>query len=232
MNLMLEQTLQNNLSLIRHRIEKAAIQSRRLPETIKLVAVSKFHPIESIQVALKAGQRIFGENRVQEAKEKFSILREAWPDLKLHIIGTLQTNKVIDAVKIADTIETLDRPKLIDALNHAADKVGYLPNLLVQVNTGNEPQKSGISTKEADAFIDLCCQRFGSNIKGVMGIPPANEDPIPHFQFLSDLGKRHGLPEISMGMSADFEQAIASGATLVRVGSAIFGPRPISKPIS
>ncbi|WP_408871636.1 YggS family pyridoxal phosphate-dependent enzyme [Gluconobacter japonicus] len=217
-----------NLFRIRSRILHACENSGRLASNVGLVAVSKFHPKEAVEAALNAGQRVFGENRVQEAASKFPDLRTTWPDLRLHIIGGLQTNKAVDACRIADVIETLDRPALADALEKAADKLGRLPELLVQVNTGNEPQKSGVPRDEADAFIKTCMTRFGAKVRGLMCIPPEDEDPSVHFRFLAGLAKRHGLPVISMGMSADFETAIAEGATLVRVGSAIFGSRPMT----
>ncbi|MCE2576178.1 YggS family pyridoxal phosphate-dependent enzyme [Komagataeibacter sp. FNDCR2] len=175
---------------------------------------------------LEAGQRVFGENRVQEAAAKFPALRARWPDLRLHIIGGLQTNKAAEAVRIADMIESLDRPALSDALARAAERAGRLPDLLVQVNTGDETQKSGVRLEDADEFIDHSRARFGAAVKGLMCIPPHDQDPAPHFRLLADMAARHGLPVVSMGMSADFERAIACGATLVRVGSAIFGARP------
>ncbi|GBR05195.1 MULTISPECIES: YggS family pyridoxal phosphate-dependent enzyme [Gluconobacter] len=217
-----------NLSAIRSRIIQACETSGRPATDVGLVAVSKFHPQDAVEAALKAGQRVFGENRVQEAASKFPALRETWPDLRLHIIGGLQTNKAVDACRIADVIETLDRPALSDALEKAAEKTGRLPELLIQVNTGNEPQKSGIPRDEADAFIKASMLRFGAKVRGLMCIPPEDEDPAPHFHFLTQLAQRHGLPVVSMGMSADFETAIAEGATLVRVGSAIFGSRPMT----
>ncbi|CAM2931882.1 YggS family pyridoxal phosphate enzyme [Komagataeibacter xylinus] len=214
------------LSGIRTRIATSAREAGRDPSSVGLVAVSKFHPQSSVLAALEAGQRLFGENRVQEAAAKFPPLRERFPDLKLHIIGGLQTNKALEAVKIADMIESLDRPALSDALARAADRAGRLPQLLVQVNTGDESQKSGVKLEEADAFITDSMTRFGPAVRGLMCIPPQGADPTPHFCTLAGLAARHGLPVASMGMSADFETAIACGATLVRVGSAIFGARP------
>ncbi len=193
---------------------------------MRLVAVSKFHPTASVLAALVAGQTLFGENRVQEAAQKFQPLRPAYPDLRLHIIGGLQTNKAAEAVRIADVIESLDRPKLADAIAAACEREGRCPRLFVQVNTGDEPQKSGIARDEADAFIDACQARFGAVLAGLMCIPPAEADPSPHFAWLAGCAVRHGLAELSMGMSADYEAAIVHGATLVRVGTAIFGHRP------
>ncbi|MCE2576180.1 YggS family pyridoxal phosphate-dependent enzyme [Komagataeibacter sp. FNDCR2] len=211
---------------IRARIATAARAAGRDPSGVELVAVSKFHPQGSVIAALEAGQRVFGENRVQEAAAKFPALRARWPDLRLHIIGGLQTNKAAEAVRIADMIESLDRPALSDALARAAERAGRLPDLLVQVNTGDETQKSGVRLEDADEFIDHSRARFGAAVKGLMCIPPHDQDPAPHFRLLADMAARHGLPVVSMGMSADFERAIACGATLVRVGSAIFGARP------
>ncbi|WP_246379828.1 YggS family pyridoxal phosphate-dependent enzyme [Gluconacetobacter johannae] len=214
------------LAVIRARIAAAARQAGRDAAGVTLVAVSKFHPQASVIAALQAGQMVFGENRVQEALAKFPPLRAAWPDMRLHVIGGLQTNKALDAVRIADMIESLDRPALADAIARAADRAGRLPELLVQVNTGDEAQKSGVPRAEADAFITACRRRFGDAVRGLMCIPPAGQDPTPHFRHLAQLGARHGLAVLSMGMSADFEAAIAAGATHVRVGSAIFGHRP------
>jgi pyridoxal phosphate enzyme (YggS family) len=175
---------------------------------------------------MDAGQHVFGENRVQEAAAKFPPLRADNPDLRLHLIGGLQTNKARDAVRLADMIESLDRPALADALDRAAQAEGRLPDLLVEVNTGDEPQKFGVPREQADALIRACRQRFGEKLRGLMCIPPAHDDPHLHFRLLRAMAHTHGLSVLSMGMSADFEQAIAEGATLVRVGSAIFGPRP------
>ncbi|GBD56623.1 YggS family pyridoxal phosphate-dependent enzyme [Gluconobacter wancherniae] len=224
----MSEQIASNLSAIRHRMIQAAEKAGRNADDVSLVAVSKFHPQEAVEAALKAGQRLFGENRVQEAASKFPQLRENWPDLKLHIIGGLQTNKAVDACRIADMIESLDRPALSNAIEKASQKCGRLPGLLVQVNTGDETQKSGIPRKDADAFIETSMNRFGDNIRGLMCIPPESEDPVAHFNFLNDMARRHGLPVLSMGMSADFEAAIGAGATLVRVGSAIFGSRPMT----
>jgi pyridoxal phosphate enzyme (YggS family) len=218
------QTIAENLRRVKDRIANAALAAGRRPEDITLVAVSKTKPAEAVAEALAAGQTVFGENRVQEAAAKFPSLRAAHA-LSLHIIGGLHTNKARDAVRIADVIETLDRPKLADALEAAMAKEGRAPKLLVEVNTGAEPQKSGIPRAEADGFIDDCQKRFGNLLAGVMCVPPQAEDPRPHFTWLADCARRHGLATVSMGMSADFEIAIACGATWVRVGSAIFGAR-------
>jgi pyridoxal phosphate enzyme (YggS family) len=179
-----------------------------------------------VQDALAAGQQVFGENRVQEAIEKFPALRADHPALRLHIIGGLQTNKARDAVRVADMIETIDRPKLAAAVAEAMRREGRRPDCLVQVNTGDEAQKSGVPRAEADAFIRAAREEHGLPVVGLMCIPPVDQDPRPHFAHLAGLAAKHGLREVSMGMSADFEAAIAEGATLVRVGSAIFGARP------
>jgi hypothetical protein len=217
-------TVAENLRLVQDRIANAAIKSGRKPEDVTLVAVSKTKPVEAVLEALAAGQTVFGENRVQEAIEKFPSLRGKF-DFKLHLIGGLQTNKAREAVRIADTIETLDRPKLADALAAAMVKEGRRPSLLIEVNTGGEAQKSGVPRDLADAFIDDCKGRFGVGLVGLMCIPPHDEDPRPHFTWLADRAARHGLGVVSMGMSADYEIAIECGATLVRVGTAIFGGR-------
>ncbi|WP_367159423.1 YggS family pyridoxal phosphate-dependent enzyme [Kozakia baliensis] len=215
------------LADIHARMAAASRTAGRDPASTNLVAVSKFHPASSIEAALEAGQRLFGENRVQEAREKFPALRESWPDLRLHIIGGLQTNKALDACRLADAIESLDRPALSDAIARAGDKIGRLPHLFVQVNTGDEPQKFGIPREEAHDFILQSRARFGEQIVGLMCIPPDGQDAAPHFDFLAALAREHNLPEISMGMSGDFEMAIVHGATLIRVGTAIFGQRPL-----
>jgi pyridoxal phosphate enzyme (YggS family) len=213
------------LHAIQARIATETLQAARAPGSVTLVAVSKTHPAEAVLSALQAGQLHFGENRVQEAAGKFPALRETYPALRLHLIGALQTNKAEEAVALADVIESLDRPRLADALARAADRVGRLPELLVQVNIGDEPQKAGIPTAGADAFITACKTRFGARLTGLMCIPPAGADPAPHFIRLAQMAAEHGLPVLSMGMSGDFEAAIRAGATHVRVGSAIFGVR-------
>ncbi len=211
---------------IRARIAAAAREAGRDPAAVRLVAVSKTHPAAAVEAALAAGQVCFGENRVQEAAAKFPGLRPRHPALRLHLIGPLQTNKAAEAVGLADVIETLDRDRLADALDRAAQREGRLPALLVQVNIGDEPQKAGVSSMAADAFIAACRRRFGAAVTGLMAIPPAGRDPTPFFRRLAGLAATHGLAELSMGMSGDFEQAVAAGATSVRVGSAIFGDRP------
>lgn len=214
-----------NLSRVRERIAEAAMRAGRRPEDVTLIAVSKSHPVAAVNAALAAGQLVFGENRVQEAREKFPPLRDYWPGLELHLIGPLQTNKARDAVRVANAIETVDRPKIADAIAAAISREGRTPTLLVEVNVGDEPQKSGIPRAEADAFIAECRDRFGRALAGLMCIPPEGEDPAPHFAWLAERAARHSLTILSMGMSADFEAAIAHGATHVRVGTAIFGAR-------
>jgi len=209
---------------VRDRIANAAIKAGRKPEDVTLVAVSKTKPVEAVRAALEAGQTVFGENRVQEAAAKFPALR-ASHTFTLHLIGGLQTNKAREAVRLADVIETLDRPHLADALAAAIAKEGRTPTLLVEVNVGDEQQKSGVPRAEADGFIEACKTRFGKALAGLMCVPPLDADPRPHFEFLANCAARHGLPVLSMGMSADFETAIACGATWVRVGTAIFGAR-------
>jgi pyridoxal phosphate enzyme (YggS family) len=215
-----------NLASLHARIGEAALAAGRRPSEITLVAVSKTHGEDAVRAALDAGQFVFGENRLQEAAEKFPTLLAQWAAVRLHLIGPLQTNKARDAIKLAHTIETLDRPKLSDALARHADALGKCPNLLVQINIGDEPQKAGIATADADGFIRDCRERFGSALLGVMCIPPAHADPVPYFRQTARFADVHGLAVRSMGMSGDFEAAIAAGATHVRVGSAIFGARP------
>ncbi len=215
----------DNLRRVQDRIAAAAVRAGRAADAVTLVAVSKTHPVEAVLAAMAAGQQHFGENRVQEAQTKFPDLRAAHPDMRLHIIGGLQTNKARDAVRVGDVIETLDRARLADAIADAITREGRTPQLLIQVNIGDEPQKSGISRADTDGFVADCRARFGTALAGLMCIPPADEDPAPHFAWLADRAARHGLPIVSMGMSGDYEIAVAQGATHVRVGSAIFGAR-------
>jgi PLP dependent protein len=214
-----------SLAAIQARIAAATTRAGREPGSVTLVAVSKTHPASAVLAALCAGQTTFGENRVQEAAAKFPQLREGWPTLRLHLIGGLQTNKAAEAVALADMIESLDRPKLADAIAQAADRAGRLPDLLIQVNIGDEPQKSGVPTRAADAFIEACQTQFGAKLLGLMCIPPADQTPAPYFERLAAMAHRHGLTTLSMGMSADFETAIHAGATHVRIGTAVFGAR-------
>jgi PLP dependent protein len=214
-----------NLAAVRARIARAATAAGRDPAQVSLVAVTKLQPVELIGEALQAGHRLFGENRVQEAQSKWPALRGKWPGIELHLIGPLQTNKAREAVELFDAIESLDRLRLAEALAQAMAKVGRRPNCFVQVNTGEEAQKAGVAPHEADAFIAACREVHKLPLVGLMCIPPANEPAAPHFALLSEIAKRNGLKHLSMGMSADYEMAITLGATHVRVGTAIFGPR-------
>lgn len=211
---------------VKAQIADAAEKAGRRETDIRLLAVSKFHPASAVEQAIAAGHRDFGENRVQEAAGKYPLLKDRFPDLRLHLIGPLQTNKVRDAVALFDVIETLDRPKLAGALARERDKTGQCPDLLVQINTGEEPQKAGISPVTADEFIRKTSGTMGLPVVGVMCIPPVEDDPAPHFALLAEVARRHDLEVISMGMSADFEEAIYQGSTEVRLGTAIFGSRP------
>ena len=206
-------------------IDKALTEAGRQPGVAALVAVSKTQTADTIRPVLAAGHRVFGENRVQEALEKWPSLRTAYRDVELHLIGPLQTNKVGDALSLFDVIETLDREKLAHAFVKAREKGASLPRLLVQVNTGAEPQKAGVLPDEVDAFIALCRDELALPVEGLMCIPPVEEEPALHFALLEKLARRNGLAVLSMGMSADFETALEFGATYVRVGSAIFGAR-------
>ncbi|MFW6077572.1 MAG: YggS family pyridoxal phosphate-dependent enzyme [Hyphomicrobiales bacterium] len=214
------------LSEVRRRIAAAAETAGRRPDDVTLVTVSKTFPAEAIEPVLEAGERVFGENRVQEAAAKWSGLKERWPDIELHLVGPLQTNKVADAVALFDCIETLDRPKLARALAAEFARQGRTLELFIQVNTGAEPQKAGILPDEADRFIAECRDTHGLAISGLMAIPPLDEEPAMHFALLDKIAARNGLAKLSMGMSGDFETAIALGATHVRLGTAIFGERP------
>ncbi|TMJ60880.1 MAG: YggS family pyridoxal phosphate-dependent enzyme [Alphaproteobacteria bacterium] len=217
-----------NLSAVRGRIEGAARAAGRAADAVTLVAVSKTHPADSVRAALAAGQRVFGENRVQEALAKFPGLRGDFPDLILHLIGPLQTNKVKDAVAHCDVIETVDRLRLAEALAREMERSGRRLPCFIEVNTGEEPQKAGVLPEAADAFIADCRGRLGLPIVGLMCIPPEHEEPALHFALLREIAKRNGLDKLSMGMSADFETAIRFGATHVRVGTAIFGARRVA----
>jgi PLP dependent protein len=210
---------------VRAAIARAARDSGRDPDDVTLVAVSKTFPAEAIEPVLAAGQRAFGENYVQEAKGKWPALRERFGEVELHLIGPLQSNKARDAVALFDVIHTLDRPSLAEALAKEIARAGRAPRLLVQVNTGEEPQKGGVAPGEADAFLDSCRARYGLAVEGLMCIPPEKDPPSPHFALLATIARRNRLKTLSMGMSADFEAAIQLGATHVRVGSAIFGAR-------
>jgi PLP dependent protein len=221
----IESAVADNLSAVSGRIEAAARAAGRPAGSVALVAVSKTQPAAAVQEALAAGHRVFGENRVQEAQAKYPALRESFPDLALHLIGPLQTNKVGDAVALFDVIETLDRPRLAVALAREMEHTGRRLPCLIEVNTGEEPQKSGVMPEAADAFVLECRDRLCLPVVGLMCVPPLDEEPSPHFALLREIARRTGLELLSMGMSADFETAIRFGATHVRVGTAIFGAR-------
>ena len=206
-------------------IARIARDFERSPESVTLIAVSKTMPEEAILPALEAGQRIFGENYVQEAKAKWPALKARFPDAQVHMIGPLQSNKAKDAVDLFDAIHSLDRDSLAKELAREIARSGRAPTLFVQVNTGDEPQKGGVGPAEIDAFLENCRVHHGLVIAGLMCIPPAQEPPSPHFALLAKIAARHKLAGLSMGMSADYEAAIQLGATHVRVGSAIFGAR-------
>lgn len=216
----------HNLTAVKQRICDAAHAADRDPATITLVAVSKTHDSAAIRPALEAGQRVFGENRVQEARTKWPDLRQDFPGVELHLIGPLQTNKVRDAVALFDVIETVDRPKLARALAEEVQRVGRSPRCLIQVNIGREPQKAGVDPDAVDQMVRIARDDYRLDIAGLMCIPPVDGDPTAHFHALAEMAARNGLAVISMGMSGDYPAAIAAGATHVRVGSAIFGSRP------
>ena len=213
------------LQTVRARIAEAARSVGRDPAAVTLVAVGKAQPEERIVAALEAGQRVFGENYVQEAKARWPALRGRYPDVVLHLIGPLQSNKARDAIALFDVLETVDRPKLARVLAAEMARQGRRPACFVQVNTGEEQQKAGVAPADADAFIAEC-RRLELPVVGLMAIPPEDEEPSLHFALLAEIAKRNGLEQLSMGMSADYEIAVQFGATHVRVGSAIFGARP------
>jgi pyridoxal phosphate enzyme (YggS family) len=213
-----------SLEEIKARIAKAEAEAGRPEGAVKLIAVSKVQPNDRVEEVLKAGHRIFGENRVQEAAGKWPMFRERYGGIELHIIGPLQTNKARQAMDLAQAIHSVDRPKLAETLARLAQERGACPNLFIQVNTGEEAQKAGIAPADVDGFI-ADCRKLDLPIKGLMCIPPVEEEPSMHFALLAKMAARNGLAGLSMGMSGDFEKAISFGATHVRVGSAIFGAR-------
>lgn len=217
-------SLADRLAAVRAAIASAAGAAGRAADSVTLVAVTKSHPLATVRAAIALGQRVFGENRVQEAQVKYAALRAEDPHLELHLIGPLQSNKAKDAVALFDVIETLDRRKLAQALAAAMAKQGRRPRCFVQVNTGEEPQKAGIAPGDADAFIAEC-RELELPVDGLMCIPPQHESPALHFALLREIARRNGLSRLSMGMSGDFAMAIRFGATHVRVGTAIFGER-------
>jgi pyridoxal phosphate enzyme (YggS family) len=214
-----------NLAAVGARIAAAAVAAARPAEAVTLVAVGKTHPAEVLRRALAAGHRVFGENRVQEAEAKWPALKREYRDLVLHLIGPLQRNKARRAVRLFDVIETVDRPEIARAIADAARDEGRCPQLFIQVNTGEEPQKAGVMPEETDALVRACRDEFGLPVRGLMCIPPVDEEPSLHFALLREIARRNQLGDLSMGMSADFEIAVRFGATHVRVGTAIFGAR-------
>ncbi|WP_417803522.1 YggS family pyridoxal phosphate-dependent enzyme [Thalassospira lucentensis] len=214
-----------NLREIQDNIDAACAAADRDPKDVTLVCVSKNHEADHVRKALVEGRRVFGENRVQESAGKWPGLRAEFSDVQLHLIGPLQTNKVKDAVGLFDVIETVDRPKLARALAKHRDATGNCPDLFIQINTGEEPQKAGIAPADADDFITLCRDELNLPITGLMCIPPVDEEPAPHFLLLGKIADRHNIAIRSMGMSGDYEAAIRFGATHVRIGTAIFGSR-------
>ena len=220
----------DRLAEVKGHIAEAARAADRSPSDVTLVAVSKTHGADRVRELLEVGHRVFGENRVQEAEGKFPDLKAAFPDLELHLIGPLQTNKARDAVALFDVIQSVDRERLAAALAKEMEKLGRRPACYIQVNTGEEPQKAGILPKDVDAFVALCRDQYGLPIVGLMCIPPVDEEPALHFALLAKMAARNGLAKLSMGMSADYETAVRLGATHVRVGSALFGSRPPLQP--
>ncbi len=209
---------------IKARIAKAEAEAGRPEGSVELIAVSKVQPNDRVEEVLKAGHRIFGENRVQEAARKWPMFRERYEGIELHLIGPLQTNKARQAMDLAQAIHSVDRPKLAETLARLAQERGACPDLFIQVNTGEEPQKAGIAPADLDGFV-ATCRKLDLPIRGLMCIPPVEEEPSMHFALLDKMAARNGLAGLSMGMSGDFEKAISFGATHVRVGSAIFGAR-------
>ena len=212
------------LSDIRDRIAAAEAKAGRAAGSVRLIAVSKVQPLDRIEAVLEEGHRLFGENRVQEAAGKWPAFRDRFPGVEVHLIGPLQTNKARQAMELFEAIHSLDRPKLAETLARLSDETGRCPDLFIQVNTGEEPQKAGVLPDETDAFV-AACRALSLPVRGLMCIPPVDEEPALHFALLGKIARRNGLDGLSMGMSADFESAIAFGATHVRVGSAIFGER-------
>lgn len=217
---------QVRLQGVQNALAKAAELANRAPSDVTLIAVSKTFAVEDIRPAIEAGQRVFGENRVQESQSKWPELKQEYPDIELHLIGPLQSNKTKEAVALFDVIHTIDRKKIADSISSEMQRQGRTLRLFVQINTGEEPQKAGVNPQDADAFIAYCQNDLQLQLEGLMCIPPADDHPGPHFALLAKIAERNGLSGLSMGMSADFEDAIMLGASHVRVGSAIFGTRP------
>ena len=215
-----------NLAGVEARVAAAARDADRAADSVTVVAITKLHGADRITAALRAGHRVFGENRIQEAAAKWPPLKTDYADVRLHLVGPLQSNKARQAVALFDVIETLDRPKLARALAAEMARSGRRVACFVQVNTGEEPQKAGAMPADADAFIAACGEEFGLAVEGLMCIPPIDEEPSLHFALLADIARRHGIAKLSMGMTADYEIAVRFGATHVRIGTAIFGERP------
>ena len=222
--------LPSPLALVEQEIARACEQARRDRASVELIAVSKTFGAEAITPIIEAGQRVFGENRVQEAKAKWPSLISSYPGITLHLIGPLQSNKAKEAVALFDAIHSVDRVSICQALAKEIESQKKRPELFVQVNTGEEPQKAGVAPTEADDFIKRCRETYGLTVSGLMCIPPVDDAPAPHFALTAKIAARNGLKKLSMGMSADFAIAIQFGATHVRVGSAIFGHRPVTPP--
>jgi pyridoxal phosphate enzyme (YggS family) len=217
--------LETPLAKVRDQIARACAEARRDPTSVTLVAISKTFGADAIEPVIAAGQRVFGENRVQEAKAKWPALKQHHDGIELHLVGLLQSNKAKEAVALFDAIHSVDRPSLAEALAKEIARQGRTPTLFVEVNTGAEPQKAGVLPEETDAFLKACRERYGLTIAGLMCLPPAHEPPAPHFALTAKIARRNGLSLLSMGMSADFPLAIEFGATHVRIGTAIFGER-------
>jgi pyridoxal phosphate enzyme (YggS family) len=217
--------LETPLAKVRDQIARACAEARRDPTSVTLVAISKTFGADAIEPVIAAGQRVFGENRVQEAKAKWPALKQHHDGIELHLVGSLQSNKAKEAVALFDAIHSVDRPSLAEALAKEIARQGRTPTLFVEVNTGAEPQKAGVLPEETDAFLKACRERYGLTIAGLMCLPPAHEPPAPHFALTAKIARRNGLSLLSMGMSADFPLAIEFGATHVRIGTAIFGER-------
>jgi len=217
--------LETPLAKVRDQIARACAEARRDPTSVTLVAISKTFDADAIEPVIAAGQRVFGENRVQEAKAKWPPLKQRHDGIELHLVGSLQSNKAKETVALFDAIHSVDRPSLAEALAKEIARQGRTPTLFVEVNTGAEPQKAGVLPEETDAFLKACRERYGLTIAGLMCLPPAHEPPAPHFALTAKIARRNGLSLLSMGMSADFPLAIEFGATHVRVGTAIFGER-------
>ena len=221
--------IEDNLSVLNDRISTIAREAGRRTEGVELMAVTKFHSSENVKITLEAGHRLFGENKVQEAAQKYPALKQEYPDLRLHLIGPLQTNKVRQAIKLFDVIETIDRPRLAEAIFKERKRSGTCPDLYIQVNSGEEPQKAGVLPENLDNLINLCREELELPVKGLMCIPPANDEPALHFALLATMARRYNFQYLSMGMSSDFETAIKLGATHIRIGTNIFGAREIQR---